>query len=171
MADAVAKPLRVACPNCGVSFDARKPHRPRSVEEHRRFFGIVAAAFGSWPELHEFQPESREHLRAWLICQSGPQYRTVETFTLPDAPVTIVATMMGIIEALLQREEGFKFARWRGDVISITRPKSLRFDRMKQGEFHELNERVSTIVSDALGVDIETLLDEAKHGQDDSATD
>lgn len=154
------KPLRVACPNCGVEFDARKPHKPRSVDEHRRFFGIVRAAFENWPEDHSFQPETPEHLRAWLICQAGPLYRTIEEITVPDAAPQIVAAMMAIVETLIAREDGFKFSRWKGFKLTIFRPKSLRFDKMKHGDFHELNERVSETVSAALGITIKELLGE-----------
>lgn len=166
IADKSYKPMRVSCPNCATTFDAKAPPKPRSVEEHRRFFGIIRAAFRNWPESHLFQPKDEHHLRAWLICEAGPLYTEIETITLPDAPPALIATMMAFIERLLDADPRFKRGVWRGSTLTITRPKSLRFDKMKQGDFHELNERVSETVSRILQVTIKELLGEADEQAD-----
>lgn len=152
---------RVACPYCASEFDAVDPARHRSTLEHRRFFGMIRAAFDNWPEDHEFQPETAEHLRAWLICEASPLYRTVETISLDGAPHEFVAAMMVIIDGLLEREDGFKFCHWRGHRATITRPKSIRFDRMKHGDFHALSEIVAEVIVSALRITIKELLGES----------
>jgi hypothetical protein len=53
-----------------LAIGAKGP-KVRSPADHRRFFGVIKAAFLHWPEKHEFQPEDPEHLRAWLLCRAG----------------------------------------------------------------------------------------------------
>ena len=54
------------CPHCGVILT-----RVRSLPDHRRFFGVIQAAFHQWNEGHPFQPTDAEHLRAYLLVESG----------------------------------------------------------------------------------------------------
>lgn len=61
------------CPVCG--YHDKGKGKPRSIDQHRRFYGLVKKAFGQWPEKSDFQPEDEEHLRQWLICAAGPQWR------------------------------------------------------------------------------------------------
>ena len=51
-----------------VSIEIKKR---RSLKHHKRLFGLIRAAFDLWPEGHEFQPETEDHLRAWLTIKAG----------------------------------------------------------------------------------------------------
>lgn len=141
------------CPHCGQS-------EKRSSPDHRRLFKLIAVAFHHWPEsFEEFSPDSAEHLRAWLICKAGPEFRNVTTFELPhaDDPV-VVARMMEFAEDLLESSNGF--GRWKGLTLHKFTPKSMSFEKMGRKEFNALREAITEVIEGVIGMDAETLLKE-----------
>lgn len=142
--------------------DFERGVRPRSSQDHRRLFKLIAAAFDHWPESYvEFQPDSEEHLRAWLICKAGPEFRNVTTFDLPHTDnVALAAEMIDFAEKLLSSSNGF--GRWRGMTLHKFTPKSMRFDKMSRTEFNDLRDAISDVIEDVCGMSADTLLKETE---------
>lgn len=145
-----------SCPHCGGVLT-----KGRSLPDHRRFFGLIAAAFEQWPEGHEFRPTDADHLRKWLLCKAG--YHTVSTFELPatDDPV-LMAKMMEFAESLLDHASGSagKFGRWRGNILYMFEAKSIAWDKIDQKEFGKLRDAVSDVIEAEIGVKADDLLRE-----------
>lgn len=146
-----------ACPHCGALLT-----RPRSEADHRRFFALIAAAYHQWPELHDFQPDDAEHLRAWLLCKAG--YKDTAVFDLPDTddPV-MLAQMMAFAEQLLDNagDSRHTFGRWIGSTMYVHKARSIAWDKLSQKGFAPIREAIEDIVSYEIGVPADQLLREA----------
>jgi len=57
-------------PDLGCSELGKLP-KGRSPDQHRRFFGLIKAAFENWPEAETFQPATPLHLRKWAAVKAG----------------------------------------------------------------------------------------------------
>jgi hypothetical protein len=133
------------CPHCGSA--------PRSSDDHRRFFGLVSAAFEQWPDGFEFQPDNAEHLRAWLLCKAGHRNTTmVDT----DEPASAVL----VVEAAFKAAGAYAFVRPYGDGLAVYAPKSIKFEQADQKKFNPIRDAVSEIIEQIVGVPIDQLLKE-----------
>ena len=143
-----------SCPHCGGKIDGKA--KPRSVEQIRRFFGVLRAMFAHWPENAEFQPHSEEHLRKWATCMAGHRH-VVQTLTLPasDNP-RLVAAMMGFAEKLLEMDN--RFGRWKGRTLAVYEAKSIAFHKLGQADFNRLNDEVEAVYKAETGLDPEEVL-------------
>lgn len=139
------------CPTC--------PHekKHRSLQDHRRLMGIISAAFDQWPEQHQFSPNDAEHLRAWLICKAGPEFRTVTTFEVSDADAKLKEQISEIVRGRNT------FPGWHGSVLYKVEPKSMSFRKMGQKEFGRLREAIEDVIFAEVGVPASQLLKEAEH--------
>lgn len=140
------------CPHCGS--------KPRSSEDHRRFFALISAAFSQWPEAHEFQPDSPEHLRAWLLCKAN--YR--DTTTIPveyaeDQPGMLKLVLL-TAEAAIKAAKGYAFVRPHGHGLAVFSAKSIAWDKIDQKKFNGIRDSVSEILETELGVSADRLLKE-----------
>lgn len=156
------------CPTCG-----QKERKPRSPQDHRRFFGAIAAAFDNWRHDHEFLPESPEHLRAWLLCKAG--YHKVELIEIPEAlldglPQDAQVVVLNILESIVHRSvevakgaDEHAFERTHGGKVAVFKPRSINFETLDQKAFGALREAVEEVIEGELGVPVETLLRE--HGR------
>lgn len=133
------------CPHCGS--------KPRSSEDHRRFFALISAAFDQWPEGADFTPDNAEHLRAWLLCKAN--YRKTTMIETYEPAATAVA-----IEAAFRAADTYAFVRPYGDGVAVYSPKSLRFDKTDQKAFNAVRDEVSSIIESVIGVTAEQLLRE-----------
>lgn len=132
------------CPHCGSA--------PRSNDDHKRFFALIAAAYDQWPESHEFQPDSAEHLRSWLLCKINYRNTTmVETSTDPKAAVLVV-------EAAFKAAGSYAFVRPYGDGLAVYAPKSIAWDKLDQKQFGPVRDEVSGLIESVLSVTAEQLL-------------
>lgn len=140
-----------------------KVEQPRSPEHHRLFFAVIAEAFKTWPESHEFEPSDAEHLRAWLLCKAG--YRTTTHYSLAEVPTkrreVVVTTVAAAIGQLLAGRP-HAFVTPHKDGLAVHVPRSIAFEKLDQKEFNALSEQVFGIVSQVLGVEVETLKKEAE---------
>lgn len=152
------KTQRVRCPNCEATFDLNKIGKPRSVEQHRRFWGIMKCAFASWPESHERQFTSMNDLRIWLTMMAG--WREVAatvplTGVKPDVAVLIATAAMKAAGANAHAVSG------KGNLYIWT-PKSIRFDKMGPQEFGLLNDAVADVIAKEMGITADELLEQSK---------
>lgn len=150
------------CPHCQCEIDAKS--KPRSVEQLRRFFGVLRAMFKHWPENAEFQPESEEHLRKYVLCKSGHREATdVEVPFAEDQPglTKLVAVS---VEACVRGAGGFAFIRPHpdGGLVRVYKAKSIAFDKLGQADFNALNDAVEMVYAQETGLDPETVLREAE---------
>lgn len=131
--------------------------KPRSTDQHRRFFGVISALYSHWPESHAFQPDSAEHLRAWLLCRAG--YRNVTTFHLEDdaGPLTKLVPM--IFATVLQRHA---WCWGKGNELYVCVPQSIAFDKMDHKTFCKVCDDVDEVIRLETGLDPDQLLRETE---------
>lgn len=140
--------------NIAIQFDCKMP---RSNKHHNLFFAAIAQAQMNWPESHEFQPTSIDHLRAWLLCKAG--YRHTETHQLESA---ISADLMAsVIEKSLEQAGAKGFAVYKGSTVYVLTPKSISWSKLDQKEFN----KISQGVDDVLKSEINMSLDDFKQEQ------
>lgn len=136
------------CPECGCDL---APKKRRSVPDHRRLMALIHQAFTSWPEAHDFQPESAEHLRAWLICKAGFRHATPIQFGRDVEPDVMVLAMTAAIRAA----NGVAFVVPHGTGVAVISPKSMSFRAMGQAEFGLLRDAITDIIKAETGIDAE----------------
>lgn len=148
------KPHRVACPNCTATFDLNRIGKPRSVDQHRRFFSICKAAFLHWPDDHERQFADAEDARKWLTMKAG--YRELAA----QIPLRNVKPNMAIMlcEAAMRAAGAHAVAVAHKGNICIWTPRSIRFDKMSHMEFCKLNDDVADVVKAEIGITADELL-------------
>lgn len=144
------------CPHCGC--DIAGKGKPRSVEQHRRFFGMIAAAFHHWPDGHEFQPSSSEHLRSWLLCKTG--YRDVVTVPVESDHPAVVKLATLAVEGALRAARTHAFVRPHGSSLAVFTAKSISFHALSHGDFQAVNDAVQEIIEAETGVKVDDLLRE-----------
>jgi len=127
--------------------------KPRSLEQHRRFFGVMAAVHQHWPEAHRFQPDNAEHLRAWLLVRAG--HHTVKTFFLNDDASELAKVLPVITATMLGK---YSWCRPRGNELHVCVPESIAFDKMEHQAFCKLNDAVYEVIRAETGLDPDQLL-------------
>lgn len=133
------------CPECGCDL---APKKRRSVPDHRRLFALIRQAHDNWPEGHDFQPESPEHLRAWLVCKAG--WREATAYDLGDrADAAVVALAL---QAGIKAARGVGFVRVVGRSVAVITPKSIDFRSMGQAEFGLLRDAVECVIEEETGI-------------------
>lgn len=129
--------------------------KPRSIDQHRRFFGLIKAAFHHWPESVNFQPDNEEHLRAWLLVKA--KHRTIKTFHLPtDASDS--AALIPIVIATMTGKHSWAWSK--GQDLYVCVPESIAFDKIGHQQFCALNDDVDEVIRVETGLDPEALLKE-----------
>lgn len=142
------------CPSCG--FDQGHNHK-RSNPDHARTFKMISLAYQNWPEDHDFQPQNAEHLRAWLICKAGPDWRNAQCTFLPDGSRE---ALFAIIRDVL-KDNLKKFPILYRDGIAVISPKSMSFAAMSQSEFGRLRDAITDVIEHEIGCKVEDLMREA----------
>lgn len=130
------------------------PHKSRSVPDHRRLYALIKAAYEHWPDTAAFKPANSEHLRSWLICAAGPDFRRVNTF---DVSGVDDATRALIVDVM--RDDN-THGGLRGDILYKVQPVSMKFERMNQRDFAAMREGIEEVIENTLGVTCDELLRE-----------
>ena len=151
------------CPHCQCELHGEKG-KPRSLEQLRRFFGVLRAMKQHWPESADFQPESEEHLRKWVLIKAGHKQTT-------DVPVSFAEDQPGLtkltaiaIEAAVRASGGYAFIRPHpsGGMVRVFNAKSIAFEKVGQAEFNTLNDAVEEIYRAETGLDPDQVLKESE---------
>lgn len=145
------------CPHCSKPLKSA-----RSPDDHRRFFGVINAAYHHWPEGHEFAPDNAEHLRKWLLCKAG--YRDVTTIPVDyaeDQPAMLKLVLL-TVEGAVKAADGYAFIRPHGYGLAVFKAKSIAWDKIGQKEFNAVRDAVEAVIKAELGIDPETLLKETE---------
>lgn len=141
------------CESCGQPLK-----RARSEPDHRRFFALIAAAYANWPERHEFQPSSSEHLRAWLICKAG--HYDVTTIPIEDGHPAVAKLATLAAEAAIKAAGTHAFVRPHGSALAVFAAKSIAWDKLSQRDFSPIRQAVEDIIEAEVGVPVDRLLKE-----------
>lgn len=131
--------------------------KTRSLDQHRRFFGLMAALHSHWPEDHPFQPDNSEHLRAWLLVRAG--HHTVKTFHL-EGEATEFARLVPVIVATMLGKHAW--CRSHGQELHVCVPQSIAFDKLDHKSFCKLNDDVDEVIRVETGLDPDRLLKETE---------
>ena len=133
------------CPVCG--YVQSKNGRPRSVDQLRRYFALIRAAFTHWPENSERQFSSEEELRAFVAAQ-------IPLVGLPRDKALMV------VEASIRAAGSYCIPTLHKGNMVIWKPKSIAFHKMGPAEFNLLSDAVSTVIEQETGLKVEQLLKE-----------
>lgn len=151
------------CPHCLCELDPVKG-KPRSVEQLRRFFGVLRAMKAHWPEAAEFQPDSEEHLRKWSLIKAGHRETTDIPVSWADDQPGLTKLASIAIEAALKAAGSFPFVRAHpnGGLVRVFKAKSIAFDKLGQAEFNRLNDEVEAVYKAETGLDPDQVLKETE---------
>lgn len=143
-----------ACQVCG--FTETKRGKPRSIDQHRRFFAIVSASFDHIPEDYERQFSNVTEWRKFLEMKVG--WREIGA----QIPLTGVRkeNAMLLAEAAIRGAGSFAVPVIHRDTLVIFRPRSISFTAMPHVEFNRLSQAVEDLIRDIIGVEPEQLLKE-----------
>ena len=125
----------------------------RSPEQHRRYFAFTKAAHQHWPESHEFQPDSADHLRKWLQIKAG--YREVVEVDVQGMSPILAAT---VSEAVMRAAKSYAFCRVHAGKLKVFRSKSIAFAELGSSPFTKLCEAVEAAVEAETGLKPDDLL-------------
>lgn len=139
------------CPICN-SHDTQA----RSIPQHKRFFGVLRAAFFHWPEVSKFQPESEEHLRAYLLVKTG--HHTLHSV---QVNTTAIDTVLTTVRTALRAAGSYAFVETDGHDIKIFKPKSIAFHKLSSSAFNTLNQKVEEVYREN-GIDPDAVLNETE---------
>jgi hypothetical protein len=126
----------------------------------------VRKAFHHWPENHEFQPHDETHLRKYLVCRAGPQWRSVTEIPVPFAEDQPALTRLAahMMQQAAEAAGGYVFPRvdMSGGRVALYAAKSIKFPGqpggMPHAEFCALSEAVDEVILAEMGIDPEALL-------------
>ena len=130
----------------------------RSIAQHRRFFAVIKAAHDHWPESHPFQPDSSEHLRAWLLVRA--KHCDIKSFDMTN-DASEAAKLLPIITAVMLRKHCW--ARANGSELQVCVPRSIAITgehAVGHLEFCDINRDVDDIIRAETGLDPDQLLRE-----------
>jgi hypothetical protein len=128
--------------------------RPRSLPQHKRFFGLVRALHHHWPEQLEFQPDNEDHLRAYLLVKAG--YRSVKTFYPEIKGVSVdFAKMIPIVSAMMLHRYCWAWAD--GEAVKVCAPESVAFDKLPHKKACQVLNDVEEFVR-TLGIEPDEIL-------------
>lgn len=149
--------IEVSCPECGSIFH-HTPHptgKPRSPEQHRRFFLMFKLAFAAWPETAK-QFLNAEDMRYWFTMKVG--YREVRK----RIPLTGLNKQQAMWFARRIIEDGpdYQVPQLEGNEVVIYVPKSVSFLKMGHLEFNALNTAIQDALEEIGGIKIDQLIDD-----------
>lgn len=146
------------CRWCGCEQDDKA--KPRSVEQLRRFFGVLRAMFAHWPERCEFRPDNEEHLRKWVLIKAGHRDTTDVAVPFAEDQPGLTKLVAVAVEACVRGAGGYAFIRPHpeGGLLRVFKAKSIAFDKLGQADFNKLNDEVEVVYAHETGLDPEQVL-------------
>lgn len=108
----------ITCPACSHSFNDRVKLK-RSSPAHRRYFGMIKAAYHNWPFDYQFQPIDAGALRTFLQMRAG----WVDTIVSPTTGSIYMIPRSVSFDKMDQRQFGEltdRVSRILGEIIGVT---------------------------------------------------
>lgn len=152
------KSQRVCCPACEFEFDLFKASKPRSIEQHKRLFGLIRAAFDQWPETYERQFADAGELRSFLIMKAGWKEVALR-MPLVGLKLDLVVAVVG---AALKAVHAHAITVPHNNQLVIIKPKSIKFQSMKHLEFCDLNNSIDLVIQEVFHMTGDELLEQSK---------
>ena len=132
--------------------------KPRSYEQHKRYFKMVDLAFDHWPAKHKRQFSDAEECRKFLQMKAG---WFLEASRMPVMGMR-AETAVVFAEAMFKAAGSFAIAMQQGDDIVVWKPKSIKYEKLSHTKACELFEKVNWIIRDEIGVSGDELLERQK---------
>jgi len=157
--------MRVAsehhCRCCGADEAFATSDKPRSHPHTARFFVKLKLLFSNWPafnsetgELIQFQPDDPVQMRKKLQILAG--YDQVARITIAET-AAVAASVIATREALRVLGE-YGEIEVDGNVITIRRSKSIRYEAMGAKAFTKLDQTINEVAYAMTGIDPEELI-------------
>lgn len=145
------------CPVC----DSKLPltGKPRSYEQHKRFFAMCRQAYLHWPETHDEQFSNETDCRKYLTMKAGwrdiASKVTLTGIREDKAILLATAVLSGLPKDLYARP-----VLHNGQLI-VWVPRSIAYATMPHLEFCALSDAVSEVIEAETGIKVEDMLKEA----------
>lgn len=132
----------------------------RSLQQHRRYFALIKAAYEHWPERSRsrFRPDSEDHLRKWLQCKAG--HRTLVEVDVPATDERTLAIVKTAVAAAMAATKDHAWVTTHGGKVVVLASRSINFDTLPHKEFDALSRTVEDIIRAETGLEPEQLLTE-----------
>lgn len=153
--------IKNICPVCDTDIDRigiGHNSKPRSYEQHKRYFKMVHLAYTHWPVTHERQFSNEKECRKFLQMKAGHFYES-DRLIIDGVEGRIAAR---IAEAAFKAADAFSIAVPRGGDLVIYSPSSVSFDKLSHSEACTLYDKVNWIIRDEIGVSGDDLLERDK---------
>lgn len=151
------RPKPFHCPVCDFAADAFSG-KPRSIDQHRRFFGLMRALLHHWPETHPRQFADEHELRTWLTMKAGHREIAAQ-IPLAGVPREKVAV---IVEAALRAAGSYALPIVHHNDLVVFKPKSIAFSKLSHLDFCALSDAVDAVIRQETGLDPDQVLRETE---------
>ena len=147
------------CGECGgINVAQTTPGaKPRSPEQHARYFKVMQLVYDNWPDTHPEQFASCEEMRKWLQMKAG-HYEIAARIPLHGMRTEM---LIFVVTTVIRAVGEYAVPRQVRDELIIFRPKSIAFNKMGHLNFCALNNAVDDIIRSETGLDPEQLLADA----------
>ena len=144
----------IRCEKCGQGMG-------RSYQQLKRLMKLRSVAYKHWPHDHYFQPDSEEHLRAWLIVKAG--FAITKEIPLGEALLSPKQQdgLEILLRATLQAAGAHAFVDLDWRRIIVRSPVSLSYATSHKVAT-EICSAIDEVIYAELGITAETLLREAE---------
>lgn len=145
------------CPVCETKLPLTG--KPRSLEQHRRFFAMCRAAYHHWPETHEEQFSNEEDCRKFLTMKAG--WRDVAAkVTLTGIREDKALLLATAVLSGMPKNIGARPVLHKGQLI-VWVPRSIAFAKMPHLEFCALSDAVAEVIEAETGIKVDKMMREA----------
>jgi hypothetical protein len=151
-AKALGKDIGTACADCPA-----RNRKPRSYEQHKRYFAVIEAVLSHWPENHPRQFANKTALRKWLQMKAG--HHTTKAVDLYGIPATKAQL---IVQSALDASSPYSESAVHGRHLVIFTPVSINYDTLGHREFCALNDEVDGIIRAETDLDPDRVLRETE---------
>lgn len=150
--------IEVSCPDCGAIFDWMPvgPGKPRSPEQHRRYFCGISLVYKAWPETHPEQFDNAELFRQWIQMKAG--FREVDA----RIPLNGIEARPAyrLVKAILQTGDRLKIPVVHNGEMIVWRAQSISFLKMGHLKFCALNNATDDVIKEETGLVVQELIDD-----------
>lgn len=130
--------------------------KPRSYDQHKRFFAMVRQAFLHWPENHPEQFSNEEDCRKYLTMKAGWRdiaSKTTLTGIREDKAILLASAVL----TGLPKNIGARPVIHKGQLI-VWVPRSIAYDKMPHLEMCALSDAVGAVIEAETGIKIDDLM-------------
>ena len=146
----------ISCPVCDHKFDPVRAGKPRSLDQHRRYYGMIRAFFFHWPETHarQFTSENDMRIRAQMRAGYHDVAAEIPLVGLPRERALL------LVESCLKAAGNYAVPILKGDTMVILKPRSISFGALKHLDACKLFDAVQTVLEQESGLKVEDVLRE-----------